>query len=404
MCESYINKEIANEQSEKRYRISEFFDANWEKYISEEGVRVSIEQFKAVSAIRACRTATLGVDHYVCKECGEEVEIYHNCRNRFCPTCSWGDTIKWASNIERQMMKVSHRHVVFTLPHALIPLIKSNGKELLNIFLRTSADTFKDWVEHKYKVKVGVIAVLHTFGETKEYHPHVHMIVSWGGIDLITKSLKTIKGEYVNYEFLQSKFRNKFTDELVELYNSDKLEHKFEDKLSMLRFLKQINKTNWSIHLEPPMPAPSAVIRYIGRYSKRACLSERKITEIEGEYISFKHKDYKVIGPDNKPVERILKLHYREFFPRLLQHVPIAYFRLVRYYGVYSTKSNIPKEYLNKESELKEDEWEWENPFVCNICKKRREYLYTVLDMRTRKERTDKFNHVLHPSYKFKRA
>ena len=403
MCESCINKGINDEQPEKRYRLSEFFDANWEKYISEEGVRVTIEQFKAVSAIRVCRTATLGVDYYVCTECGEQTEIYHNCRNRFCPTCSWGDTMKWASKIEGQMMKVPHRHVVFTLPHALIPLIKSNGKELLNIFLRTSADTFKDWVEHKYKVKVGVIAVLHTFGETKEYHPHVHMIVSWGGIDLITKSLRTIKGEYVNYEFLQNKFRNKFTDELVRLYNSEKLQHKFEDKISMLRFLKQINKTSWSIHLEPPMPAPSAVIRYIGRYSKRACLSERKITEIDGEYISFRHKDYKVIGQDNKPVERILKLHYSEFFPRLLQHVPLAYFRLVRYYGVYSTKRSIPEEYLNKESE-EEEEWEWENPFICNICKKRREYMYTVIDMRTRKERTDKFDHVLHPSYKFKRA
>jgi hypothetical protein len=404
MCEVCVNKGIECERQEKRFRLSEFFDANWEKYISEDDVQVTLPQFKAVCAIRACRTATLGVDYYVCTECGEQKEIYHNCRNRFCPTCSWGDTIKWASKIEGQMMKVPHRHVVFTLPHALIPLIKSNGKELLNIFLRTSADTFKDWVEHKYNVKVGVIAVLHTFGETKEYHPHVHMIVSWGGIDIVTKGLRTIKGEYVNYGFLQNKFRNKFTDELVGLYNSEKLQHKFEDKLSLLRFLKQINKTNWSIHIEPPMPAPSAVIRYIGRYSKRACLSEHKITGIEGEYISFRHKDYKVIGPDNKPVERILRLHYREFFPRLLQHVPLAYFRLVRYYGVYSTKSCMPKEYLNTASEVKEEEWEWENPFVCNICKKPREYMYTIIDIRSRKERTDKFNHELHPYYKFKRA
>jgi hypothetical protein len=388
----------------KQYRLSEYFDLNWEAYLQEPGVRVTMEQFKAVSAIRACRTATLGVDYYVCTECGEQVEIYHNCRNRFCPTCSWGDTVKWASKLEGQMMNVPHRHVVFTLPHALIPLIKSNGKELLNGLLRTSADTFKDWVEHKYKLKIGVISVLHTFGETKEYHPHVHMIVSWGGMDNTTNQLVNIKGDYVNYRFLKDKFRIKYEDVLVELYDSGKLNHEFKGRGSLLEFLRQINKNTWAIHLEPAMPSPSAVIRYIGRYSKRACISERKITEIEGEYISFRYKDYKVIGPDKKPVERILRMHYRDFFPRLLQHVPQRYFRVVRYYGLYSTKNTLPEEYLNIKKEEGQQEWEWENPFVCTICNKPRTYLYTVIDIRTRKEKTEKFNRQIHPAYVFKRA
>lgn len=404
MCECTKNKGICKEHPEIHYRLSDFFDAHWEKYIAEPNVRVSLEQFKAVSAIRVCRTAVLGVDHYVCRDCGEEVEIYHNCKNRFCPTCSWGDTIKWADKIYGRMINNPHRHVVFTLPHDLIPLIKSNGKVLLNILLRTAADTLKDWVEHKYNVKIGIISVLHTFGETKEYHAHVHMIVSWGGLEKQTNLLKEIKGKYVNYEFLQNKFQIKFEDELVDLYDSGQLQHKFPDRIAMLKFLKKINTNKWAIHLEPPMPAPSAVIRYIGRYSKRACLSERKITEIDGEYISFMHKDYKVIGPDNKPVERVLKLHYSEFFPRLLQHVPLTYFRIVRYYGIYSTKSSIPQEYLNKETDQQESDWKWENPFVCNICKKKREYLFTVFDIRKREERTDEFNQEMHPFYVFKRA
>ncbi len=405
MCKQAPHNDFNYKHIEKRYRLSEYFDLNWEKYVSDENVQVSLAQFKAVSSIRVCRTAALGIDHYVCKECGEVKEIYHNCRNRFCPTCSWGDTIKWASRISEQMLNIPHRHVVFTLPHALIPLIKSNGKELLNALLRTSADTLKDWMQHKYKVKPGIISVLHTFGETKEYHVHTHMIVSWGGLDTATNKVREIKGEYVNYEFLQNKFRNKFEDILVELYETEKLQHKFADRFSMLRFLKRINKNKWAIHIEPPMPDPSAVIRYIGRYSKRACLSEYKITDIDGEYISFRHKDYKVIGLDNKPVERILRLHYTEFFPRLLQHVPLSYFRLVRYYGVYSTKSNnIPKEYLNKETQGHDEEREWENPFVCNICNTPRQYLYTIIDKRTRENRTEKFDIMIHPSYIFKRA
>lgn len=403
MCDRCANNEL-KVSPEKRFRLSEFFDANWEKYLAEDDVKVSIAQFKAASAIRVCRTAILGVDYYACEDCGEVVEIYHNCRNRFCPTCSWGDTIKWASRLKDQMMALPHRHVVFTLPHALIPLIKSNGKELLNTLLRTAADTFKDWVEHKYQLKIGVISVLHTFGETKEYHPHVHMIVSWGGIDFKTKELKPIKGLFVNYKFLKDKFQNKFEDVIVQMYNSGKLLHKFEDRIDLNRFLKRINKKSWAIHLEPPMANPTAVIRYIGRYSKRACISEYKITDICGEHISFKYKDYKTIDTDNKPVVRELKLHYKEFFPRLLQHVPLPYFRLVRYYGLYATKSKIPQEHLNKNSETEQEEGEWENPFVCNVCNKPRVYMYTILDIRTRRDRTEPFNYKIHPYFAYKRA
>ena len=389
---------------EKKYRLAEFFDAHWEAYIKEPQATITFEQYKAVKAIRTCRTAVLGVDEYVCKGCGEVVEIYHNCRNRFCPTCSWGDTVKWAEKIKSQMMDVPHRHVVFTVPHAFQPLIKSNGKELLNVLMRTSADTFKDWAEHKYKMKMGIISVLHTFGETKEYHLHTHMIVSWCGLSNETGKLMPIKGDYVNYKFLQEKFRIKFEDSLLELYDKGRLEHKFKDRMALLGFLRHINKKNWHIHLEPPMATPSAVIRYIGRYSKRACLSEYKITEIEGEYISYRHKDYKIIDTDNRPVERILRLHYKEFFPRLLQHVPYRYFRLVHYYGLYSTKSTIPEEYRNKDEEPEEDHGDWVNPFVCSFCEQEREYIQTIFDIRLPKERIGKFDINIHPSYIYKRA
>jgi hypothetical protein len=404
MCDCKAHTNPKKLDAEKKYRLADFFNAHWEAYVNNPQSPITKEQYKAVSAMRVCRTAVLGIDHYVCKECGEVVEIYHNCRNRFCPTCSWGDTVKWAAKLKSQMMDLPHRHVVFTIPHALIPLIKRNGKELLNILLRTSADTFKDWAEHKYKVKIGIISVLHTFGETKEYHLHAHMIVSWGGIAPDTGKLTPIKGEYVNYKFLQDKFRNKFEDSLVALYDGGNLKHDFSNRVSFLSYLKRINKTNWIVHLEPPMSDPSAVIRYIGRYSKRACLSEHKITEIDGEYISFRHKDYKTIGEDNKPVEKILELHYTDFFPRLLQHVPLAYFRLVRYYGLYSTKSKIAEEYLNKDIETEEEQRDWENPFVCSFCQKEREYLYTIFDIRSRETRIGQFDVKIHPSYIYKRA
>jgi hypothetical protein len=186
--------------------------------------------------MRVCRTAALGVDLYACPGCGEITEVYHSCKNRFCPTCSWQDTVRWAERVKGQMLNLPHRHAVFTLPHQLIPIIKSNGKELLNILMRTAADTLKDWISHKYHLKIGIISVLHTFGETKEYHAHVHMIVSWGGTDNTTGELTAIKGEYVNYRFLQDKFRCKFEDSLIEIFDRGKLVYIPEQTDPLFRF------------------------------------------------------------------------------------------------------------------------------------------------------------------------
>ncbi len=395
-------------QFEKKHTLAEFFNLHWENYLKEDHKPLRYEQYKAVNAIRNCRTAVLGVDHYACEECGEVKEIYHNCKNRFCPTCSWRDTMKWAEKMKSQLLNVPHRHVVFTLPHALFPLIDTNGKHLLNVLFRTASDTLKDWAEHKHKLKIGVISVLHTFGETKKKHIHVHMIMSWGGISQETGELKEIKGDFVKLDFFAKKFRCKFEDELVKMFDNKTLKHNFTNIIAFRSFLKHINKTKWIVNFEPSMQTSEAVIRYIGRYSKRACISEYKITEIDGDFISFRYKDYKTIDKDKKPVEKIEKLHYREFFPRLLQHVPLPYFRLVRYYGLYTTKSTIKEEYLdnrtNNIEELEED-WQGENPFVCTVCNKERVYIYTTFDARTRQEREKQlFDKRIHPYRIFKRT
>jgi hypothetical protein len=378
---------------QKKYRLADFFDRWWDIYKRSPKEPITPEQYKAVNALRVCRTEALGVDCYACPDCGETTKIYHSCKNRFCPTCSWQDTLKWADRIKGRMMDIPHRHVVMTLPHQLNPLVKKNRDKLLSLLLRVSADTFKDWMGHRYKVKPGIISVLHTFGETKDYHVHVHMILSWGGLDKETSALMPIESEYVNYGFLKAKFRCKFEDGLIALFDKGSLYHGFKSRDKLLQFIKQLNQEKWIIHLEPPMEIPTQVVRYIGRYSKRACLSEYKITEIDGEDISFRYKDYKTKDSNNKPVERILKLNYRDFFPRLLQHVPLKYFRVVRYYGMYSNRASIPKEFLytenNEPQEATHDNWELLslkktgiNPYVCSSCNKRKVYVHTQLKSR----------------------
>jgi hypothetical protein len=270
-----------------------------------------------------------------------------------------------------------------TLPHGLNGLIKRNRKELLHLLLRSSSDTIKDWMGHKHYLQPGIISVLHTFGETKEYHCHVHMIVSWGGIEKETGLLKEIKGDYVKYKFLKQKFQTKYEDGLVDLYDKGILQHDFESRRDFLQFIKKINAKRWILHLEPSMDVPTRVIRYIGRYSKRACISEYKITKMEGRTIAFKYKDNKRKDLYGKPIERVLELDYEDFFPRLLQHVPLKYYRIVRYYGLYSNKGRIPKEYIyegQKEEETQQEKEANEVDYLtCSYCNIRKEYLYSSI-------------------------
>lgn len=369
----------------KKFRLSEYFDAHWDEYIKSPKEFIQPEQYKAVSAMRSCRTEALGVDHYVCTECGEISYVYHSCKNRFCPTCSWKDTLDWADRVKDQMLDIPHRHVVFTVPHGLNGLIKENRRNLLSFLFQVSADTLKDWMWHKHRLTPGIISVLHTFGEKKDYHTHIHMIVSWGGITS-AGTVKEIKGEYINYDFIQTKFRCKFEDKLIELFDAGSLSHKFNSRLAFMQFIKLINKNQWHVQLEPAIKMPAEVIRYVGRYSKRACISEHKIAGIDGEHIRFKYKDYKNLDHHGKPIVKELTLHYSDFFPRLLQHVPLPYFRLVRYYGAYAarTKALLKKKYPERtvtEEPVTDDTAVYElpeNPKFCKNCNTEKVYVYTV--------------------------
>jgi hypothetical protein len=195
---------------------------------------------------------------------------------------------------------------------------------------------------------------------------------------------------------------NKFEDELFEMYHEKKLEHNFCDEQAFREYVKKINKKSWIINVEPPMQSPKEVVTYIGRYSKRACISEYKITLIEEENITFKYKDNKDRDENKRAKEKELSLHYTEFFPRLLQHVPLPNFRIVRYYGKYNQKSKIKEEYLYKNQQIIEEPKE-ENTLFCKNCNRMKEYLYTIYDLRRRGERNEPFDSNRHNHVKIRR-
>jgi len=389
MCECAIHTPEKHDwYGEKEFRLATFFDSWWDEYCKHPKHYIQPEQYKAVQDIRSCRTAALGIDIYTCPQCGETTKVYHNCKNRFCPTCSWNDTVKWAEKIKGNMLNIPHRHVVFTIPHQLNFLILRNKFILLNTLMQTSAETLKGWMNLKYNLQPGIISVLHTAGEKKQNHFHTHMILSWGGVDK-NRTVQQIKGKHVKYDTLKSKFRGIFEKRLIDLFNSGKLDHDFRNIIEFKRFIKRVNQKNWIIHLENPMDTPADVIRYIGRYSKRACLSERKIIRMENEIIAFKYKDNKNKDINGKPIEKELTLNYRDFFPLLLQHVPLPNFRLVRYYGIYSNRGHLPKEFFSGSDDVEDTLINWkslqesktgEDPLICKKCNVTKIYSHSIVE------------------------
>lgn len=369
MCKTHQHTETKS--YEKQFTLASFFNAHWDDYLLAPKYPVTLQQRKAVTAIRKCRTNALGKDVYTCMDCGDEIEVFFSCKHRFCPTCSWNDTKIWASNLYHQLLNVPHRHVVMTLPHQLNPLIRKNPKFFYQTLMSESANLLKDYLKKVYKVDIGVVSVLHTFGEQKNLHVHVHMIVSWGGIDKEQNKLKSVPiSDRVDYIKLKEAFRQRVMQAIDKAYESKDLLHNFTDKQDYLDFKTTLLEKPWILHLESPMNIPEEVIRYIGRYSKRACLSEYKITDISGDHISFRYKDYKDTDISGKAKEKELRLHYRDFFPLLLQHVPLANFRLVRYYGIYATRTKILEEYKQKSAytETGLGETFVDNRKICRVC------------------------------------
>ena len=394
MNESHSHINVSTYE-QKKFSLTDFFNSHWDKYVKKPKKFIKKEHYHAVNAIRVCRTEVLGKQIYVCSDCGEISEVFHSCKHRFCPNCSWKDTLNWADKAYQKLLNIPHRHSVATLPHQLNPLLEKNYRLLNNALFKAAAETIKDWFLAKYDITPGIISVLHTFGEKKNRHHHAHMIVSMGGINKKTKELKKVAINFIPYKFLSKKFMIKFQDILVDLFDNKLLKHNFNDKKELLILLKQINKNNWRFHFEPPMKEALKVIKYVGRYSKRACLSESKITDIQGEYISFKYKDNKDRDAENKPIQKILTLHYSDFFPRLLQHVPPKRYQIIRYYGIYANAVQLD-ENLKVKPEKTEAATAYKNPKFCKYCNKEKILILIVFDLRRRENRTEKFNVNIH--------
>jgi hypothetical protein len=220
-------------------------------------------------------------------------------------------------------MEIKHHHVVFTLPSALRGICKSNSKEMYNLLFRSSQQSLQDWFMAKHGVKCGIVSVLHTAGSDLKYHPHVHLIVSGGGMNTDTGEWKETEGDYlVSQQHLQQKFSTLFLEGLKELKQQGALKLSGKPFLDFPGYLEGLRQQGWVVSVQPPLHDRQMIMKYVGRYSKRACLSEYRLQSIDHGVIRFSFKDYR--NSDRKgPVKEATKqMDYPSFFDRLCSMYP----------------------------------------------------------------------------------
>lgn len=340
----------SKETYQKKHSLVEIFEMYWESYYrdSAKGLYLEDKHFRAVNKMRSCRTGRMGIRKYECGSCGAAHYLYRSCKHRFCNQCGIVETQRWADQTLGHLLEMKHHHVVMTLPSGLRFLSKLNVDLLHSLLFRLSGSVLKEWFKREHGLECGIVSVLHTAGADLKYHPHVHMIVSGGGMG--EEGMRELGGDYLCAQrSLANSLRRKFVKELLKLHEKGELvvSKGCADRQDFLKWLGSLKAQQWICSIQPPLSDVSQIVGYVGRYTKRACLSEYKLESIDGDQISFRFNDYKNTPRGSKPVEGLKEMDSVEFLDRLLQHVPEKGYRMVRYYGLYSSRKyrEVPDEY-----------------------------------------------------------
>lgn len=321
-------------------------------------------QLRVLSAIKNCRTAALGGHIDACTSCGTIRISYNSCRNRHCPRCQGNKREEWIQKREAELLPVPYFHVVFTLPDVLNPLAIHRPKELYDTLFVAAWQTILTFgLDTKHLGgQSGMIAILHTWGQTLSLHPHLHCIVPGGGLTRQGK-WKTAKndGKYLFPVKAMSKvFRAKF----VSILKAKKLP---QDQ----SLLNSLFKKEWVIFAKRPFGSPASVIEYLGRYTHKIAISNHRIKSIDKNAVTFGYKDYR-----NGGCKKQMSLDAMEFIRRFSMHILPRGFVRIRHYGILSATSKkisiqlILQQFpvrLQPENEARK--LEKYNPLICPCCK-----------------------------------
>jgi Putative transposase/Transposase zinc-binding domain len=345
--------------SRPELEVAEIFHRHGPAWRKANAGHVSLEQLKVMSAIERCRTAALGGHVARCENagCGHTLISFNSCRNRHCPKCQAAASRDWLAAREAELLPVDYFHLVFTLPAPLRDLAFHNKAVMYDVLMKAAADaTLTITADPKHLgARIGITAVLHTWGSAMTHHPHVHMIVPGGGISADGMRWVPCKsGYFLPVPVLSALFRARVLAMLAEAHKAGRLKF-FGAQVTLIehkafrRWLAPLRKIRWVVDSRPPVAGPEQVLRYLARYTHRVAISNRRLMAFDDGGVAFRWKDYRIDGLDRW---RTMTLAPFEFIRRFLMHVLPKGFHRVRHYGLFAgTKraSNIAsaRELLN---------------------------------------------------------
>jgi hypothetical protein len=312
---------------------------------------ISLAQLKVMSAIETCRTAALGGHIEGCEECGHRRIAYNSCRNRHCPKCQAAAAREWLAAREADLLPVGYFHVVFTVPAEIAEIAFHNKAVIYDLQFRASSETMLTIAADRRHLgaRIGITAVLHTWGSAMTHHPHIHMVVPGGGISLDGERWISSRAAFLlPVRVLSKLFRRLFLTRLHELHTAGRL-HFFGDQVALndqsafQRYLAPLRKKKWVVYAKPPFAGPEAVLAYLSRYTHRVAISNRRLISFDETGVTFRYKDYRRGEAER---QRTMTVSADEFIRRFLLHVLPKGFHRIRHYGLLATagrKANVAR-------------------------------------------------------------
>jgi hypothetical protein len=302
---------------------------------------LSLGQLKAMAAIEACRTAELGGHVAACEDCGHTVIGYNSCGNRHCPKCQGAAARQWLADREAELLPLPYYHVVFTLPSAIGAIAWQNKAEVYGLLFKAASETMLTIAADPKHLgaRIGMTAVLHTWGSALTHHPHVHMIVPGGGLSLNDQRFIPCRRRFfLPVRVLSRLFRRLFLERLDAAYKQGRLILegglvKLASPVAFAAVLKPLKRINWFVYAKRPFAGPKAVLAYLSRYTHRVAISNTRLIAHDGRGVTFHYKDYRT---DDLARRKVMTLAADEFIRRFMLHILPKGFHRIRHYGLFA--------------------------------------------------------------------
>jgi hypothetical protein len=307
---------------------------------------LDFQQLKALRAIQNCRTAALGGHFDACPQCGYRAISYNSCRNRHCPKCQAQARERWLAARESELLDTHYFHVVFTVPHELNLLAQDNPRLFYHLLFTASAATLLEVAADPKHLgaEIGILSILHTWGQNLLAHPHIHCVIPAGGISLdLARWVRPRYTFFLPVKVLSRVFRGKFLAGLERLYRRKELQctgpcAPLADEKQFRQLLRRLHRQDWVVYAKPAFGGPRQVLRYLGRYTHRVAISNHRLVSFDGERVTFRWKDY---AHASQP--RLMMLAATEFLRRFFLHVLPRGFVRIRHFGFLANRFRAPR-------------------------------------------------------------